>query len=142
MVNNKLIALVVVIAILFTGHVVDHGMRGDVPWPLTWTSLPALVVNGGIYVLIALGLVLYVHGRIGPGVWAIAAAVGLVFGWVGHFSPFTEQSPDYILGCYNSAAAGWLALGCLIALMAALTITLIYAGQLWIRQRKAGEGIA
>lgn len=142
MANNKLVALVLLIAVLFTLHIADHAVRGDFSWPTTWEAVVGLGVNAGIYALIALGLVLYVHGRIGPGVWALAAAVGLAFGWLGHFSPFTEQPPAYIYACYTSPVAGSLALAGLFALMATLAITFVYATLLWIRQRKAGEGIA
>jgi hypothetical protein len=99
-------------------------------------------VNAGILVLIALGLMLYTHGRIGSGPWAIAAAFGLAFGWLGHFSRFTEQPPQYIFNCYASPVAGSLALDCLFALMATLAVTLVYATLLCIRQRTEGEGIA
>jgi len=136
MVNDRLIALIVLIAALFTGHIVDHAVRGDIAWDLTWPSVLSLIVNGGIFLLIALGLVLYVNGHIGPGVWAIAAVLGLALGWFGHLSPFTEQTPQYIYGCYNSPAAGALALGIFFALMIALAVALIYAAQLWIRTRR------
>jgi hypothetical protein len=142
MANNKLVALVVLIAVLFTLHIADHALRGDISWPTTWEAVAGLGVNAGIFALIALGLVLYTHGRIGPGPWAIAALFGLAFGWLGHFSPFTEQPPQYIYACYTSPVAGWLALACLFALMATLAITLVYATLLWIRQRNEGEGIA
>ena len=142
MADKKLIALVVLIAILFTGHIADHALRGDVSWPTTWVEVVGLGVNAGIYALIAIGLVLYMHGHIGPSLAAIAAGFGLTLGWIGHFSPFTEQPPQYIYSCYASPVAGSLALACLFALMATLAITLVYATFLWIRQRREGEGIA
>lgn len=136
MVNHKLIALIVLIALLFAGHIADHAVRGDFAWDLTWPSVLSLVANAGILVLIALGLVLYMHGHIGPGVWAIAAVLGLALGWLGHLSPFTEQTPQYIYGCYSSPAAGSLALGIFFALMITLAVGLIHASQLWIRTRR------
>lgn len=142
MANNKLGALVALIAVLFILHIADHTVRGDFSWPTTWEAFAGLGVNAGILVLIALGLVLYTHGRIGPGLWAIAAAFGLAFGWLGHFSPFTEQPPQYIFNCYSSPLAGSLALACLFTLMATLAVTVVYATLLWIRQRREGEGMA
>src|SRR5262245_9241231 len=111
MADRKLIVLVVLIAVLYTGHTIDHTIRGDVPWPLTTQSWPFIVVSLVIYALIAFGLYLYVHGRIGPRFFAIAAALGAAFGAIGHFSPFSDQPPPHILHAYASVAAGWLAVG-------------------------------
>jgi hypothetical protein len=63
-----------------------------------------------IYVVGGGGLYLYVKGTIGPRFWAIVGGIGVVLGWLGHFSPFTDQPPRYILGAYASSAAGWFAL--------------------------------
>src|SRR5438067_813275 len=120
MADKILISLVILIAILYTGHAADHVVRGDIPLGLTPESLVSLAINIGIYAFIGVGLYLYIRGKVGPRLWAIAAGVGVVLGWLGHFSPFTDQPPQYILAAYDSAAAGALALGCLTALMLAL----------------------
>jgi hypothetical protein len=137
LVDKKLIALILLAAVLHLGHMVDHIARGDVSWPLGAESLPFVVVSLAIYALIGVGLHLYRKNKIGPRFWAIFAALGVAFGWLGHFSPFTEQPPRYILAAYRSAWAGWLALGCLAALASVLMAVTIYAGYLWARRPHA-----
>jgi len=135
--DQKLVALVILIAVLNVGHTIDHIARGDVQWPLTIDAVPFIAVSAIIYALIGLGLYLYWTVRVGPRFLAIAAGLGAAFGWFGHFSPFTDQPPQHILHAYRSAAVGWLALSWLIALMLTLIVATIYAGKLWLRQRRA-----
>jgi len=135
--DKILIALVVVAGVLSLGHFADHFARGDVPWPLTAESIPFILVVAIIYTIAGGGLYLYWTNRVGPGFWAIIAVLGAAFAWFGHFSPFTDQPPQHILHAYASPAAGWLALGCLIALALTLVILAIYAGYLWLGQGRA-----
>lgn len=133
--DRTLIILVGLATILSLGHDLDHVARGDLRWPLTWASLPFLVVLSVIYTPIGIGLYLYRKGTVGPGYWAILAGVGVVFGWLAHFSPFTDQPARSILAAYESAAAGRLAVACLIALMLVLIATAIYAAWMWVSTR-------
>jgi hypothetical protein len=133
MANKALVNLVVLGTVLSLGHTADHIARGDLRWPLTQESLLFIIVSLAIYALIGVGLYLYVKKRVGPRFWAIGAGFGVAFGWLAHFSPFTDQPVRYILGAYESASAGWLALGCLLALMLVLIVAMIYAGYLWAR---------
>jgi len=130
-------ALVVLAAVLNLGHTTDHVVRGDLRWPLSLESAPFILISLAIYTVVAGGLYLYAKGRIGPGFWAILASVGVAFGWLAHFSRFTDQPPAYILGAYQSVAAGWLALLGLVALMLVLIVTAVYAGYLWARRPQA-----
>lgn len=84
--------------------------------------------------MIGFGLYLYLKNKVGPRFWAIIASIGVVFGWLAHFSPFTDPPPRSILNAYESAATGRAALGGLIALMPVLIIATIYAGSLWARR--------
>jgi hypothetical protein len=136
--DSTLIALVVTAAILFSGHVVDHVARGDVQWPLTTDSVAFILVSVAGYAIIGVGLTLYFNDKVGPLFWALVGGIGLALGWLGHFSPFTDQPPRHILHAYSSAAVGWLALGCLVALMLVLIIAVVHAVQLWTRQNRAG----
>jgi hypothetical protein len=136
--DRTLIALVAVAAILFSGHVVDHVARGDVQWPLTVDSVAFIVVSVAVYAIIGVGLTLYLNDKVGPLFWALVGGIGLAFGWLGHFSPFTDQPPRHILHAYSSAAVGWVALGCLVALMLVLIIAVVYAVHLWARQNQPG----
>lgn len=134
--DRALIALVAVGAILFSGHVIDHVARGDVHWLLTVDSVVFIIVVVTVYAIIGFGLHLYLNGKVGPLFWALVGGIGLAFGWLGHFSPFTDQPPRHILHAYSSAAVGWLALGCLVALMLVLIIAVAYAVHLWARENK------
>ena len=135
--DTKLIGLVLLATILSLGHSVDHIVRGDLAWPIGIESVPFIVVSLAIYGIIGLGLFLYWKNRVGPGFWAIVGGLGAAFGLLGHFSPFTDQPPSYILGAYGYSAAGWLALGLLVALMLVLLVATIYAGYLWKRRPPA-----
>jgi hypothetical protein len=132
--DKILIALVVVAGVLSLGHFVDHFVRGDVPWPLTAESVPFLLVMAIVYTIAGGGLYLYWINRVGPGFWAITGVLAAAFAWFGHFSPFTDQPPQHILHAYTSPPAGWLAVGCLVALALTLVVMAIYAGYLWLGQ--------
>ena len=134
MVNRTLIALILLGTVFSLGHSTDHICRGDLPWPPSVGSIPFILVSLAIYGFIGVGLYLYVTNKVGPRFWAIGAALGVAFGWLAHFSPFTDQPPRYILNAYPSAAAGWLALACLVALMLILIASALYAGHLWLRR--------
>jgi hypothetical protein len=136
--DRRLVGLVVLIAVLSTAHNVDHVARGDVPWPPTGGTIAFLTVTLVIYAIIGTGLVLYGKGRIGPRFWAIAGGAGAAFGWLGHFSPFTDQPLSYILGAYRSPLARWLAGATLVLLMAALIVATAYAAYLWGVERRLG----
>jgi hypothetical protein len=129
--DKKLIALIIVGTILSLGHNVDHIVRGDLALPLTLESVPFIVVTLVTYTIIACGLYLYSKGKVGARFWAIFAGAGLAFGWLGHFSPFTDQPARYVFNAYESVIAGWLALSCLLALMLTLMIAAVYAAYLW-----------
>ena len=131
--NGKLTALVSLATTLSLGHTTDHIIRDDLRWSLTPESLGFLVVTIATYGVIAVGLYLYSKEKVGPRFWAILGGVAVGFGWLAHFSPFTDQPPSYILGAYGSAAAGWLAVSDLVALMLVLMVTALYSGYLWIR---------
>ncbi|HKA34397.1 MAG TPA: hypothetical protein VKH64_14340, partial [Candidatus Binatia bacterium] len=94
--STKLITLILLGGVLYLGHAVEHIARGDVRWPLGAESLPFVVVTVIIYALIGFGIYFYRRDKIGPRFWAIFAALGAAFGWLGHFSPFTDQPPRYI----------------------------------------------
>jgi hypothetical protein len=130
--DKKLVNLIIVGTILSLGHTVDHIVRGDLHWPLTWESVPFIVVSLAIYAAIALGLYLYAQGKVGARFWAIFAGSGLAFGWLAHFSPFTDQPARYIFNAHESVIAGWLALSCLLALMLTLMVAAVYAAYLWL----------
>jgi hypothetical protein len=134
--DRKLFALLIAITVLVTAHNIDHLLRDDV------ASLPAsewlifIAVIGTIYAAIGLTIFLYWNGKIGPRYFTIATLAGLAFGWLAHFSPYTDQPPSYILNAYESETAGWLALSLLLGLMLTLALSALYSGYLWLRGAK------
>lgn len=134
--DKILIALVVLVIILNLGHTVDHFVRGDFRWPLTVATVPPFLVTLAINAILGFGLYFYLKNKLGPLFWAIVAGIGVAFGWLAHFSPFTEQTPQYIYRAYETPALGWLAVAWLAALMLVLIGTAIYAEYLWARRLK------
>lgn len=134
--DKILIALVVLVIILNLGHTVDHFVRGDFRWPLTVATVPPFLVTLAINAILGFGLYFYLKNKLGPPFWAIVAGTGVAFGWLAHFSPFTEQTPQYIYRAYETPALGWLAVAWLAALMLVLIGTAIYAEYLWARRLK------
>jgi hypothetical protein len=126
--DKKLLTLVVLLIVLSLGHDVDHIFRGDIRWQL----LPAIIFFAK-YAFLGLGLFFYLRNKIGPLFWAVTAGFGVALGWLAHFSPFTDQTPQYIYHAYETPAAGGLAVAWLAALMLALIVTAIYAEYLWAR---------
>jgi hypothetical protein len=131
--DKILIILVVLIIVLNLGHTADHFARGDFHWQVTVESVPPIIVTLAINAILCFGLYFYLINRVGPLFWAIAAGIGVAFGWLAHFSPFTDQTPQYIYHAYATPAAGRLAVAWLVALMLALITTAIYAEYLWAR---------
>jgi hypothetical protein len=139
--SRKLEILVLLVTVLAFGHTIDHIARGDLRWPPTADSVLFLVVTLVIFTALGGGLYLYRKRKVGPGYWALVAAIGVVLGWLGHFSPFTDQPPHTILHAYQSGV-GSLALACLVALMLVLIIVAVYAGYLWAIQRPSAAAPA
>jgi hypothetical protein len=130
--DKKLITLVALLIVLNFGHDADHIARGDLRWPLTVESAPPIIIVA-IFSILVFGLYFYLKNKVGPLFWAIVAGAGAAFGWLAHFSPFTEQTPQYIFHAYETPAVGLLAVGWLVALMLALITTAVYAEYLWAK---------
>ena len=92
-----------------------------------------IVIILAIFSILVFGLYFYLKSKAGPLFWAIVAGTGVAFGWLAHFSPFTDQTPRYICNAYDTPAVGWLAVAWLVALMLVLIATAIYAEYLWAR---------
>ncbi len=129
--DTILATLVSLIATLNALHAVDHIIRGDIHWPLDGPSVAFVLITVVTYGVLGLGLVLYRTHRVGPRFWTMVGLVGLAFGWLAHFGPFTDQPPAVILAAYTSRWAGGFALACLLALMLMVLSVTAYAGWLW-----------
>jgi hypothetical protein len=130
--DQKLETLISLAALLFVAHTADHVAR-DLRWPLTAEAIPFLLATLAILTAVSGALVLYRRGKLGPRFWAIFGVLSVTAGFLGHFSPFSEQPPQYILHAYRSAMVGWLAVGTLVALILTLIAITLYAGRLWLR---------
>jgi hypothetical protein len=135
--DGKLEILISLAALFFLAHTVDHVAR-DLRWPLTAEAIPFLAATAAILIVVFGALYLTRRGKIGPRFWAIFGAIALVVGWLGHFSPFTEQPVSYIFNAYQSSIARWLAVGSLLALMLTLVAITIYSGMSWAGERRRG----
>ena len=133
MLDKKLIVLVVLLIVLTLGHDVDHMFRGDIPWPLASGPLLPKAILFIQFAFLGLALSFYLRNKIGPLFWALAAGIGVTLAWLAHFSPFTDQTPQYIYRDYQTPAAGALAVAWLVALMLVLITIAIYAEYLWAR---------
>ena len=131
---NSFFALIRTIAVLNGLHAVDHVLRGDFHWPLDGQSMGFFLVIATIYLVIGIGLGLSRRGVLGPRFWAVIGASGLAFGWLSHFSPFTDQPVSAIFHAYHSTTAGILAVGCLGLLMITVLLATLQALMLWSKQ--------
>jgi hypothetical protein len=103
--DKKLITLVALLIVLSLGHDVDHMFRGDIPWPQTPGPLLPKAILFIQLAFLGLALFFYLKNKIGPLFWAIAAGIGVALVWLAHFSPFTDQTPQYIYHAYATPAA-------------------------------------
>lgn len=136
--DPKLLGLTALAVILAAGHHVDHAVRGNhVGWPLT-DEVNAFTASLGIYPAIAIGLVLYLSGRVGPGFWAFLSGGGAAFLAFVHFGPQAIEPPGDIIDVHASPVVGWLAFGWLLALVVVLVVTFAYELRRWLAGRDAG----
>jgi hypothetical protein len=133
--DKKLVILVALLIVLSLGHDIDHTFRSDIPWPLTSGPLLPIVIFFAKYGFLGLALFCYLKNKIGPLFWAIGAGIGVALGWLAHFSPFTDETPQDVYHAY-ATPAGWVAVAWLVALMLNLIITAIYAEYLWARGQR------
>ncbi len=133
--DRTLYLLIGAAVVLSLGHHIDHAIRGNhVGWPLT-PEVNAFTYSLGIYPLIAIGLLLDVTGRAGPGFWAFLSGGGAIFLSYIHFGPQAVEPPPDIIDLYQPPALGWFAFGWLLALVGVLLVAFIYELRAWRRAR-------
>ena len=103
-------------------------------WPLS-PDVNAFTFSLAIYPAIAIGLLLYFSGRVGPGFWAFLSGGGAAFLAVVHFGPQAIEPPGDIIGAHAWPLVGWLAFGWLLALVATLLVTFAYELRRWLAGR-------
>jgi len=134
---DKLLSILVVsLIVLVTGHDIDHLIRGDYGSGSPAEAWPVALVVIAKYAILGGGLYFYVKGKVGPGFWAILAGASVALAWLAHFSPFSEQTPQFIFRAYDSPAGGMLAVAWLAALVLVLVTTTLYAEYLWARVKR------
>jgi len=131
--DKTLSVLVIAIIVMVAGHDIDHFIRGDYRWGSLAEVAPIVIVTLAKYGILGGGLYFYVKGQVGPSFWAILAGIGVALAWLGHFSPFTEQTPQFIYRAYEAPAGGAVAVALLAALMLVLIATMFYATVAWAR---------
>jgi hypothetical protein len=131
--DKTLSILVIAIIVLFAGHDIDHFLRGDFKLGSPAEAAAVVTVMIAQYVIFGFGLFFYVKGKLGPGFWAILAGLSVALAWLAHFSPFSEQTPQFIYGAYEAPAAGASAVALLAVLMLVLIATMLYATVVWAR---------
>jgi len=131
-----LVRLIRMIAWLNGVHTLDHMIRGDFHWPIDGQSIAFVMIIGAIYLVIGMGLWLFRKGGVGPAFWTMIGSAGLMLGCLSHFGPFTDQPLHVIYGTYHKAAAGALAVLCLLLLMGVVLAATLYSGYRWSRQRR------
>ncbi len=135
--SRTLYLLTYLAAAMSFGHHVDHVIRGNaVGWPLS-AEVNSFTMSLGIYPVIAIGLLLYRAGRVGPGFWAFISGGGAVFVSAIHFGPFAVEPPAHIHRAYEVPIVGWLAFAWLVAFVGLLTVTSVYEIRQWFNQRDA-----
>jgi len=137
MFDKTLSILVVATIALVVGHDIDHFARGDYRAGSLGEAAAVLASIIVRYAILGAGLYFYVRGKVGPGFWAILGGLGTVLLWVGHLSPFTEQTPQYIYNAYKDTEVGALAVASLAVFTLVLLTTTFYATVLWARASQA-----
>lgn len=134
--DHTLVRLIWAIAVLNAAHTVDHVIRGDFHWPLDGQSVGFILIITSIYLVIGIGLRLSRNGVVGPRFWTIIGGVGLAFGWLSHFSPFTDQPVQVIHDAYHGTIGGPVAVVCLMLLMGVVLVATMYSAYLWHDQQR------
>lgn len=138
--NRTLYILIAAAVVLSFGHHLDHAIRGNhVGWPLGG-EVNAFTYSLGVYPAIATGLLLYLAGRVGAGFWAFLSGGGALFLSYIHFGAQAVEPPTDIFDPYESAIAGGIAFGWLLALVGVLVVTFLYELRLWLRGRRKRRG--
>jgi hypothetical protein len=94
-----------------------------------------------IHLVLGLGLIGYRRGTVGPRFWACIGLDGLAFGWLLHFSPFTDQPLSVIFHACQAPAMGGIAVALLILLMLAVLVATVQAFVYWGRPKSDGAKV-
>jgi len=125
--SRVLYLLLAITTALGAAHHADHIVRGNhVGWPLTHHVNP-FTYSLAIYPIIAVGLYLTLTDRAGDGYWAGVFTLSAFMLAYFHISPWAVEPPQDVILPYASPAVGYLAFVILLALIAAATLSAVYA---------------
>jgi hypothetical protein len=124
---------VLVPTLLGAGHHIDHIIRGNhVGWPIT-SEVNQFTYSLSIYPLVALSLYLTVTDRVDARYWAgFLALSGTMLAYF-HISPWAVEPPEDVMVPYADPAAGYLAFGVLLGLIASVVLGSAWAAVLYRR---------
>ncbi len=133
--SRVLYLLLAVTTTLGAAHHIDHIIRGNhVGWPITHHVNP-FTYSLAIYPIVALGLYLTLTDRAGDGYWAGVFTLSAFMLAYFHISPWAVEPPQDVILPYASPAVGYLAFVILLALIAAASLSAVYATVLVYRKR-------
>ena len=133
--SRVLYLLLAVTTTLGAAHHIDHIIRGNhVGWPITHHVNP-FTYSLAIYPIVALGLYLTLTDRAGDGYWAGVFTLSAFMLAYFHISPWAVEPPQDVILPYASPAVGYLAFVILLALIAAASLSAVYAILLVYRKR-------
>ncbi|ESS09617.1 MAG: hypothetical protein A07HN63_00422 [uncultured archaeon A07HN63] len=134
--SRVLYLLLAVTTALGAAHHIDHIIRGNhVGWPITHHVNP-FTYSLAIYPIVALGLYLTLTDRAGDGYWAGVFTLSAFMLAYFHISPWAVEPPQDVILPYATPAVGYLAFVILLALIAAASLSAVYAILLVYRKRK------
>ncbi len=107
-----------------------------VGWPLI-PEVTGFTVSLLIYPLIAVGLYLTLTERVGAGYWAAVITPAVLYVTAAHFGPWALEPPADVIGPYENEVVGYAAFAWLLAQVATMFVTAVYATHRWWLAREA-----
>lgn len=141
-VDRTLWSLIAASTVLSAGHHVDHILRDATGWPAPGRDVTPFTYSLGVYVAIALLVVLSLRGVTGPGAWAVLTGAGVLFVAAVHLGPAADDTPAMVQSGYDAWAAGALALGLLALQFADADSDVRYAVASWRATRRSPDTAA
>lgn len=134
--SRVLYLLLAVTTTLGGAHHIDHIIRGNhVGWPITH-HVNQFTYSLFIYPLVAVGLYLTLTDRVGDRYWAGVFTLSAFMLAYFHISPWAIEPPSDVILPYANPILGYLAFMVLLGLIAAASLSAVYAVVLIRRKGK------
>jgi hypothetical protein len=139
-VSRVLYLLLAVTTTLGAAHHIDHIIRGNhVGWPITH-HVNAFTYSLLIYPIVGIGLYLTLTNRVGDRYWAGVFTLSAFMLAYFHVSPWAVEPPQDVILPYANPILGYLAFVILLSLIAAASISAVYAVVI-IRRKERQQSI-